>query len=386
MHSEASKIVLLSPDQAIRDSLRAAMRSIERLEILTLNAEVASLQEYSAFEQSALVILDIDGGSREDLIALQKVMIALRGQKKVIVLTDAFDEAVGRWFLQIKVTDFLRKPIRPEELRTACLKALRGASSKERDGEIITFVPAAGGVGNTTIAIEAAIQAVASPAAGLSTCLVDLDFSTDCCAEYLDLEPRLDLAEIGACGERLDIQMLEVMSSRHGSGLSLIASPARPCEPGIENPDLIARLLDTISGCFGNVIIDLPRYWTPWFDVVLRGSDRIFVVTDMTVPGLRAARRVAQRISSSIEGADPRIIVNRATRNFFFGGGLRKADVERALPNMLAGSVSNDYGLVREAIDRGVPLRVVKEKNQISSDLQRIVFAPAAKGHSLHAR
>lgn len=384
--SEESRIVLLSPDQAIRDSLRAAMRSVERIEILTLSNEVTSLTEYSAFDQAALVVLDIDGGKREDLLAVQKLMSALRGQQKVIVLTDAFDEAVGRWFLQIRVADFLRKPIRPEELRAACLKTLKGSAGSEREGEIITFLPAAGGVGNTTIAIEAAVQAAsASPTASHSTCLVDLDFSGDCCAEYLDLEPRLDLAEIGACGERLDSQMLEVMSSKHRSGFSLIAAPARPCEPGIDNPDLIMRLLDTVSGCFQNVIIDLPRYWTPWFDVVLGGSDRIFVVTDMTVPGLRASRRVAQRISSGIEGSDPRIIVNRATRNLFFGSGLRKADVERALPNLLAGSVSNDYGLVREAIDRGVPLGNVRQKNRISADLNRIIFARATKGRFSYA-
>ncbi len=379
MTVESSKIVLLSPDQAVRDSLRAAMRSVERIEISTLGMNVTELTDYSAFDDAALVILDIDGRKRDHLLALQKIMIWLRGQKNVVVLTDSFDDAVGRWFLQIRVSDFLRKPIRPEELRTVCLKTVRGASSDGQGGEIITFVPAAGGVGNTTIAIEAAMQTMKSAGAvGRTTCLVDLDFAGGSCAEYLDLEPRLELGEIGPEGERLDIQLLEVMSSKHASGLSLIAAPARPCEPSQFSPQVIARLLDTVSGCFDNVIIDMPRYWTPWFDSVLGGSDRIFVVTDMTVPGLRAARRAIAKIAARIEGVAPRVIVNRASRNFLFGGGLRNADVERALTNTLAGSVANNYQLVREAIDRGVPLAAVKEGNKISADLKRIIFSNAA--------
>ena len=57
---------------------------------------------------------------------------------------------------------------------------------------------AAGGVGATTLAIEAAMQLSRDAKDPDSTCLVDLDFQTSACADYLDLEPRLDLDEIGA--------------------------------------------------------------------------------------------------------------------------------------------------------------------------------------------
>jgi hypothetical protein len=46
-------------------------------------------------------------------------------------------------------------------------------------------------------------------------------------ADYLDLEPRLNLGEIEPRPERLDRQLLEVMLSHHPSGLAVVAAPKR---------------------------------------------------------------------------------------------------------------------------------------------------------------
>src|SRR5260370_33584952 len=63
---------------------------------------------------------------------------------------------------------------------------------------------------------------------GTSTCLVDLDFQHGACADYLDIEPRLDIGEIEPRPERLDGQLLEVMLPQHGPGLAGVAAPNAP--------------------------------------------------------------------------------------------------------------------------------------------------------------
>ena len=83
-----------------------------------------------------------------------------------------------------------------------------------------------------------------------STCLVDLDFQHGACADYLDLEPRLNLGEIEPRPERLDRQLLEVMLSHHPSGLAVIAAPNRPAEMRSFDPDVVTRLLDLVSSQF----------------------------------------------------------------------------------------------------------------------------------------
>jgi pilus assembly protein CpaE len=308
-------------------------------------------------------------------------MIKLAGKTPVIVLTEAFDDAVGRWFLQIRVSDFLRKPIRMDDLMRACVKALRDAHPEtETRARVLSFTPASGGVGATTLAIEAAMQVLQSGAsAGETVCLVDLDFSGNACSDALDIEPRLDIAELGDEGERLDSQLLEVMLARHSSGLNLLSARGRPGEPSGLSPPIVGRLLDVAASRFDHIVIDLPRAWMPFTDDVLAGSDRIFVVTDMTVPGLRGARRLAERIRErGIATTTPGVIVNRFQTGLLFGSGLRRADVERALGPAFAGPVSNNYPLVREAIDRGISLEAVKPGNNVTGDLKRILFAAQA--------
>ena len=58
-----------------------------------------------------------------------------------------------------------------------------------KESKIFTFLPVAGGVGTTTIAIQSAMTLLAaSSRRNLSTCLVDLNFNHGATADYLDIE------------------------------------------------------------------------------------------------------------------------------------------------------------------------------------------------------
>ena len=104
----------------------------------------------------------------------------------------------------------------------------------------------------TTLAVQTAMILLNSggPRVKPSTCLVDLDFQHGACADYLDLEPRLNLAEIEPRPDRLDRQLLEVMLSYHASGLAVVAAPNRPAEMRSFDPDVVTRLLDLVSTQF----------------------------------------------------------------------------------------------------------------------------------------
>ncbi len=381
MTAASCNILLITSDAALGEALRVKTAGARQVNFMLAAQSIESMIDVPEVDKASVIVVDIDATRREHLLALQRLMIRIAGRAPLIVLTESFDEAVGRWFLQIRVSDFLRKPIRAEDLLAACLKTLRTEPTlDDKQAQVLTFMPAAGGVGNTTLAVEAAMQLHQSGGqSGQTTCLIDLDFDNDACADFLDLEPRLDLREIGAQGERLDAQLLEVMLSRHDNGLALIAAPAKPAERHDIEAATVARLLEVAAGRFDNLVIDLPRTWNPWTNDVLAGSDRIFVVTDMTVPGLRFARRLASSIGGRIAQSNPpRVIVNRFQTGLLFGGSLRKSDVERALGTAFAGQVSNNYQVVREAIDRGVPLETVKPGNSVTTDLKRILFAQQA--------
>ena len=67
-----------------------------------------------------------------------------------------------------------------------------------------------------------------------------------------------------------------------------------------------------------------------------------------------------------------------------FENGVKQADVEAILGEHFAGGISNNYRLVRQAVDRGVPLGEVDPEANVIMDLKRIILpeevaAPARK-------
>jgi pilus assembly protein CpaE len=217
---------------------------------------------------------------------------------------------------------------------------------------------------------------------------VDLDFQHGAVADYLDLEPRLDLAEVEPRPERLDRQLLEVMLSHHSSGLAVVAAPHKPAEMRSFDPDVVTRLLDLVSSNFEYVVFDMPRTWFSWTDSVLLGSNQIFIVSESTVPGLRQAKQLVAAIKSRLTDVQkPQVVVNRFNQKVF-SSGLTLNDLQQVLGDSFAAAIPNDYALVREAIDRGVPLEEVKPGNKVTQQMKKYLASTlpekgAAKGSAV---
>lgn len=371
-------VVTISSDKQFRQMVENTFASQLQISLEMLDSDLTQIED-TPIDGAAVLIVDLDASNEAQIAALSRIT-ARPASAPAVVVTQFFDKNVARRLLQIRVADFLVKPVAPIELVRACARAakkpVQGETSAE--AEIFAFLPSAGGVGVTSIAIQSALLLQGSTRGGSSTCLVDLDFQHGAVADYLDIEPRLDLSEIEPRPERLDRHLLEVMLTHHSSGLSVIAAPNRPAEMRSFDPVMVTRLLDLVSSHFRYVVIDMPRTWFPWTDSVLLGSNNLFIVSEMTIPGLRHAKKLVSAINERLgESANPRVIVNRFESRMLVPG-LRLADIEDALGSSFAGAVPNNFRIVREAIDRGVPLEEVKPGNSVVAALRKLIL-PAVK-------
>jgi pilus assembly protein CpaE len=380
-----TRVVVLTANADFEEQARATFGASEQIALQIVSSALTTVGDKFQVEGATVVVIDLDAGRHEEMQALEHLMARIGTSPPVIVVTQAFDETVARTLLQMRVADFLVKPVSPVELVRTCARVAQGpANAGGRDTQIYTFLPAVGGAGVTTLAVQSAMMLLNSgQRVKSSTCLVDLDFQHGACADYLDLEPRLNLGEIGP--ERLDRQLLEVMLSHHPSGLAVIAAPNRPAEMRSFDPDVVTALLDMVSSHFDYVVFDMPRTWFSWTDSVLLGSNKVFIVSEMTVPGLRHAKQLVEAIRERLgEGPQPQVIVNRFEQKMF-SSGLRKSDIEQVLGSAFATCIPNHYGLVREAIDRGIPLDEVKPGNKISLELKKLVLPQPAAKSAAHA-
>ena len=83
---------------------------------------------------------------------------------------------------------------------------------------------------------------------------------------------------------------------------------------------------------------------------------------------------------NSIETAvQPQVVINRFEQKVF-SSGLRRSDIEQVLGDSFAACIPNHYAIVREAIDRGIPLDEVKPGNKVTAELRKLILPqPVAK-------
>ncbi len=369
------RIILVTPDQAFARETHTAFAASEKVHLDTVSSSVTDLRGELQGTDCAAAIIDMDASKFDEIEALQRVIRRMEGNAPVIVVTKEFDAAAVRMLVQLKVADFLVKPISTADLVRSCIRVLQGPGRESgQEAQVYTFMPAAGGVGNTTLAVETAFQLHRSITRGASTCVVDLNLQQGACAEYLDLEPRFDISEIENQPERLDRQLLDVMLSKHESGLCVLAAPVKPTEMRTFDTDVVIRMLDLVSAYFDNVVIDMPRTWFPWTETVLLGTNKLYIVAEMTVPCLRQTQRLVRAVSeTSQRQVKPHVIVNRFEQRRF-DSGIKQNDVEEILGDHFAGGIANNYKLVREAVDRGVPLHEVDGDANVIRDLNRIIL------------
>jgi pilus assembly protein CpaE len=370
-------IRLVTDDAELEKRLRRELLADRRLDIQTVGRAAAASLKSKGFKADAdPLVVDVGSATASELAALETIIVNSRNGAPVIVISDDLGGETVRRLLQLQVADWLPRQVNLSELQNACERALRARDTNPNtaSARCYAFYPAQGGVGNTTLAASAAFLLANKKQKRRSVCLVDLDLQSGSLAEYLDLTPNIQLDDIVNAPDRLDSHLLEVLISRHSSGVALLAAPNALTGFDKVRPELIARMLDLAAAKFDSVVIDLPRVWLPWSESILRGTDHFFIVTELSVPGLRQARHTADalqnRFGVSLKG---RIIVNKV--RWLRTHGMKKSDAYEILGERLAGFVCDAGAIVTEAHNRGMALSELKRSNRLERDFAAILPA-----------
>src|SRR5262249_44468951 len=285
-----AQVKLVTSDDALEARLRRDLGGDPRfgLHVMRSGLETAASLPNLAGNGSIYVI-DIDPTNLQEIAALETLVASSLRGVPVIVMSDNLGGEMARRLLRLKVCDWLPRTVDNRAFVQACERALnpKAANGHDQQAKCFAFYPAMGGVGNTTLAITSAFLLGRDKRPSPSVCLVDLDLQSGTIADYLDLSPNIQLESVGSTPDRLDGHLLEVLLSRHPSGIALLAAPNSLTAFETIKQELVTRLLDLAAGKFSDLVIDLPRQWLPWSESVLRGADQFFIVTELSVPGLR---------------------------------------------------------------------------------------------------
>src|SRR5205823_6536161 len=136
-----SRVVVLTADADFAQGARAAFAAPSaQTEVEVLIGRLAA-QADAIPDHASVVVLDIDPSDRQELGTLQRLMRKLT--MPVVAVLPAIDQAAARQFLQMRVADFLIKPVQPEELYKTCARVVQApAANEHHEAQIVTFLPA----------------------------------------------------------------------------------------------------------------------------------------------------------------------------------------------------------------------------------------------------
>ena len=323
---------------------------------------------------------------RDDFSDLAQIAARCRGRIFFVLIGGEIAASDYKTLIQSANADWVAESALPHEvLEIVARQAAKAAAEPARRNHplVVSFVPSAGGVGNSTLAIEAAIQ-LKQRRGGKDgkTCLVDLDFHASHVCDHLDIEPRLQIDEIIGAPQRLDAQLIEIFASRHSSGLEVFAASRGRMQPRDVGVEALSALFDLIAQRYQTIVIDLPLARYSWTVPVLAASQVALVVGRNTIPGLRqaAATLAAVRGETSIAGA-VRGVINGCEYSLL-GNLVRGDHITRILGEEKPLFVRH-ADIALESVNAGTPMSLASPSAKIVRDIAALAdycaaLAPAA--------
>ena len=109
--SNRTNVLVLTADADFEQLVRATFTAAAQIDLSVLTGTLAANEENITGEDATVIVIDLDTRRDEDLAALTRLMARLNGWPPVVVVTQSFDATVARHLLQMRVADFMVKPV-----------------------------------------------------------------------------------------------------------------------------------------------------------------------------------------------------------------------------------------------------------------------------------
>jgi pilus assembly protein CpaE len=288
----------------------------------------------------------------------------------VLLLVPDDRQALLETALAAPVEDVLLLPQRAEVIAFAIQKARQPgggrlgnqhhAAPEAPRGRVVTVFSPKGGTGKTVLSTNLAAFLAANT--DKRVLLIDLDLQFGDAAIMLGVDPRTTMYELVLAPGELDAGKLAAYTTRHKSGLDLLAAPMRPEDAELVTESKVLRMLEVAREAYDIVVVDTsPFFYGPML-AVLQPTDQMFLLCGLDVPTLKNVKLSLRTLEQlGFPSSRTSLVLNRVTSNV----GLTKDDVESALGVRVAFEIPNDP-VVAPAVNRGASAAISEETSEFA--------------------
>ncbi len=363
-----------------------------RILLVTRSATVADavndrLREHPGFSVTKKIISNGHSDPLHDVPARQDVLLlhyipgygelehlaeaAINKRLPLIVLGPADDPDAMRLAMRAGASDYISQPLQQSDLLSALERIGTHLEHKQSDrGQLVTVINGKGGSGSSFIATNLAYAL--NRQKKTRTILVDFDLQFGGLSRYLDLNPKRGLAEALEATDDMDEVSAETYVTSHNSGLRLLAAPTERLQLARDTPvEQVDGLLQILARNNDYVIADLPRRIDLLSATVLERTDQILLLVQQSVAHINDAARMIKLVTQELAVPMDRIkvVLNRHTKNSL----IETDDIKKALNIEQVLVIPNQYKLVSESIDTGVPVMQSARNSAAGKAIQSLV-------------
>ena len=365
----AGKVLVVDDDASVQRLLQYTLKQ-EGYEVLIAASGADGLALWQR-ESPSLILLDAMPQGVDGFEVATRIR-AEEGQGQhvpIIMLTSDKDVQQRVRALRAGADDYLIKPFHPAEL-LARMKSLiaRFAPSdtlmgRPPMGRVHAYYGAKGGVGTTTIAINAAI---ALQGLGRRVCLVDGNLQFGDHRVFLDLGlDRKGIVDV-VSAPAMDADLVKSIVQTHDSGVDLLLAPPTPESADLVSAAHMHQILEILASMYDYVIVDIDKRLDDLNLMVLDVAETIFAVMTADLSCLKNVRLVLETIGHlGYEGNKLKLVLNRS--NAFTGINVKSA--EGALRRPIELQIVNEYRGAISALNTGAPFMIAKGDSVLGRSL-----------------
>ncbi len=372
----AAKILVVDDDPNVQRLLQYTLKQ-EGYDVVVAADGAEGFRLWGA-EAPDLILLDVMLPKLDGYQVAAKIRSEEGGSAHVPIIMLTAEREVEQKVrgLRAGADDYLIKPFHPAEL-LARIKSLL-ARFAPRDqllarppmGRVFALYGAKGGVGTTTIAINAAIALHRE--LGRKVCLVDANLQFGDHRVFLDLGlDRKSIVDI-VSAPSIDADLVRNVMVKHDSGIDLLLAPPSPESAELVRPEHLPLITAQLQTMYDYVLIDVDKRLDDVNLGVFEVAEAVFVVMTADLSCLKNVRLILETMSHlGYAAGKVKLVLNRS--NAFTGINVKNA--EGALKRTIDHQVVNEYRGAISALNSGAPFMFTKADSALGASLLQFARA-----------
>ncbi|MGL5117118.1 MAG: AAA family ATPase [Beijerinckiaceae bacterium] len=244
----------------------------------------ACLEAYRGAPTPNIIIVEANADRNGLLVRLDELAQYCDAGTRVVVIGHANDVHLYRDLMRRGVSEYLIAPVNSVDL-VAALSGIYTAEGSGTVGRAVAVYGAKGGVGASTVAHNLAFHIATR--LQLATTIIDFDLPFGTAGLNFNQDPPQGIAEAVFAPDRLDMNVVDRLTSKCAENLSILSAPATLDRTYDFRETDFDALIDILRSTTPMIVYDLPHVWNAWTRRALVGADEIVIVAVPDLANLR---------------------------------------------------------------------------------------------------